>query len=94
MLFMIMGYLRSGAEDQLIKFRNEFSEHLAQPTPNIAAVGVLRDREGRRRGYLGFVETDSFDTADRFLKESPFYQEDLYDRIEVFEYNVEVGKVG
>ena len=94
MLFMIVGYLRSGAEDQLIEFRNEFSEHLAQPSPNIAAIGVLRDRDGRRRGYMGFLETDSFDNAERFLKDSPFYQENLYERIDVFEYDVEVGKVG
>lgn len=94
MLFMIVGYLRSGTEDQLLEFRNEFSEHLAQPSPNIAAIGLLRDRERRRQGYLGFVETDSFEDAERFLKDSPFYKEDLYERIDVFEYDVEVGKVG
>jgi uncharacterized protein YciI len=94
MLFMVAGYLKPGAEAQLIQFHNEFNEHLAQPFRNLAAVGALRDRNGKRQGYLGFIEADSYENAEKFLHESPYYQEGLYERVEVFEYLVEVGKVG
>jgi uncharacterized protein YciI len=94
MLFMMVGYLRADTEAQLIRFRDEFSEHLAQPVRNLAAAGVLRDKQGGRRGYMAFLEADSIEDAERYLQESPFYQEDLYERVDVFEYDVEVGSVG
>lgn len=92
MLFMVAGYLKPGAEEQLINFRHEFSEHLAQ-RPLIAG-GALRDREGRHRGYMGFIEAESIEGADRFLSQSPFFQEGLYERVEVFCFEVEVGQIG
>jgi uncharacterized protein YciI len=92
MLFMVAGYLKDGAEEQLINVRNEFNEHLSQEP--LVAAGALRDRDGRRKGYLGFIEADSIEGAEKFLHESPIYQERLYDRIEVFRYDVEVGQVG
>lgn len=92
MLFMVAGYLKSGAEDQLIQFRNEFSEHLAQAP--LVTGGALRDREGRRKGYMGFVEAESIEEAERFLSQSPLFQEGLYERVEVFRYEVEVGHLG
>jgi uncharacterized protein YciI len=92
MLFMVAGYLKPGAEEQLIKFRNEFNEQLSQP--NLVAGGALRDREGRRKGYMGFIEAGSLEAAERFLHESPLYKEGLYERVEAFEFQVEVGQVG
>lgn len=92
MLFMVAGYLKPGTEEQLINFRNEFNEHLEQ-APLIAG-GALRDRDGRRKGYMGFVEAETIEDATRFLDQSPFFQEGLYERVEVFRYDVEVGQVG
>lgn len=92
MLFMVGGYLKAGAEEQLINFRDEFSEHLAQPP--LVAGGALRDREGRRKGYMGFIEAESIEDAERFLRQSPFFQEGFYERVEVFRFEVEVGQVG
>jgi uncharacterized protein YciI len=92
MLFMIAGYLKPGAEQQLIDFRNEFNEQLSQPP--IVAAGALRDRDGQRQGYLGFIEAATIDDAERFIHQGPFAREGLYERVEVFEYQVEVGSVG
>jgi uncharacterized protein YciI len=92
MLFMVAGYLKPGAEEQLINFRNEFSEHLAQPP--LVAGGALRDKDGKRRGYLGFIEADDIADAERFVHQSPYFKEGLYERVDVFEYQVEVGAVG
>ena len=92
MLFMIAGYLKPGAEKRLIDFRDEFSEQLSQMP--IVAAGALRDRDGIRRGYLGFIEADSIEDAERFIGQSPLAKEGLYERVEVFRYDVEVGAVG
>ena len=92
MLFMVAAYLKPGFEQQLINFRNELNEHFAQS--NLKIAGALHDAEGRRQGYLGFVEADSFDDAERYVQQGPFYQEQLYDRIEIFRYEVEVGEIG
>jgi len=91
MLFMVAGYLKPGAEEQLINFHDEFSEHLAQPP--LVAGGALRDRYGHRKGYLGFIEAETIEDAGRYLNQSPLFQEGLYERIEVFRYEVEVGQV-
>jgi uncharacterized protein YciI len=92
MLFMVAGYLKPGAEKQLIDFHNEFNEQLSQPP--IVAAGALRDRDGQRQGYLGFIEADTIEDAERFLKQSPLIREGLYERVEVYRYDVEVGAVG
>jgi uncharacterized protein YciI len=92
MLFMIAGYLKLGAEEQLVNYHNEFNEHLSQSI--LTAAGVLLDREKRRKGYLGFIEADSFEDAERFIHDGPYYQAGLFERVEVFEYQVEVGQIG
>ncbi len=94
MLFMVAGYLKPGAEEQLIKFRNEFNEHLAQPFRSLSAAGVLRDGAGKRRGYMAFLEAENIAEAEGYLHQSPFYQEGLYERVDVFQYDVEVGQLG
>jgi uncharacterized protein YciI len=91
MLFMVAGYLKPEAEEQLINFRNEFNEHLAQQP--LVAAGVLRDRNGKRRGYMGFIEAEDIAEAERYLNLSPYFEEGLYDHVEVFRYELEVGQV-
>ena len=93
MLFMVAGYLKPGAEARLIDFRTEFNQHLSQPFRPLAAAGALRDRDGKRQGYMAFLEADSIEEAEGYLKQSPFYQEHLYERVEVFEYRLEVGQI-
>ena len=92
MLFMIAGYLKPGAEQRLIDFRDEFSEQLSQPP--LVAAGALRGRDGTRQGYLGFIEADGIEDAERFIEQGPLAKEGLYERVEVFRYDVEVGTVG
>jgi uncharacterized protein YciI len=91
MLFMIAGYFKPDAEGQLVEFRNEFNEHLAQAP--LIAVGALRAPDGDHRGYMGFIEAADADEAERFLKQSPFFAEGLYERVEVFQYELEVGQI-
>jgi uncharacterized protein YciI len=94
MLFMVAGYLKPDSEVQLITFRNEFNEHLSQPFRTLSAAGVLRDGAGRRCGYMLSLEARDIAEAESFLHESPFYQEGLYEHVDVFQYDVQVGQLG
>jgi uncharacterized protein YciI len=91
MHYLIAGILKSGTEQQLVALHDEFNDHLGQSSHKISLFGLLRDRMGQRRGYLAFIEAKDFDDAQAFLKESPFYQNDLYERVEVAEFISEVG---
>lgn len=93
MLFVITGILKPGVEEQLEALSVEFNEFLSQPFRSLSLAGVLRDRDGAKQGYLALVEADSFEHAERFLHESPFYRNGLYDRTDVAEYRVEVGRL-
>ena len=93
MLYLVAGILKPGSEEQLIKFRNEFSEHLAQPYRKIVLAGALRGKDGKRQGYLAFIEAENFDDAQAYLNQSPLFQNELYERVEVAEFNAEVGYI-
>jgi uncharacterized protein YciI len=91
MHYLVAGIFKPGAGDQAIKFHDEFNDHVGQAASNISLFGLLRDKSGQRAGYLAFIEADNFDEAEDFLKQSPFYQNELYDRVEVAEFTPEVG---
>jgi len=55
--------------------------------------GGCRGKDGKRRGYLAIIEADSFEEAEAWLDQSPFYANDLYERVEVAEFAPEVGYV-
>lgn len=93
MLFVITGILKPGAEQQLAALSIELNEFLSQPFKPMALAGVLRDRNGRKSGYLALLEADSFAEAERYLHESPVCKNSLYERTEVAEYVIEVGKL-
>lgn len=94
MLFVITTNLRPGVEKQQLEALSaELNEFLSQPFRTLSLAGVLRDRNGAKQGYLALLEADSFEHAERFLHESPFYRSGLYDRTDVAEYVVEVGRL-
>ena len=93
MLFLIAGVLKAGSEQRMLELRNEWNEHLSQPNRHVSLFGALRDRDGKRSGYLAMLEAESFDDAESFLKQSPFYQNDLYERVEVAEFQPQMGAI-
>ena len=94
MHYLVEGILKPGSEEQLLKLHDEFNDHVGQAAQKISLFGLLRGKDGRRKGYLAFITADSFDEADAFLKQSPFFQNDLYERVEVAEFSPEVGDLG
>jgi uncharacterized protein YciI len=93
MLYLVAGLLKPGSEEQIIALRNEFNEHLSQSVPTISLAGLLRDRDGKRRGYMAIVEAGTFDEAEAYLKQSPFYSYGLYERTEVARFEPEIGGI-
>ena len=93
MHYLVAGILKPGSDDRLIALHEEFNDHLGQSARKISLFGLLRDKAGTRRGYLAFIEGESFDDAEAFLRQSPFYANDLYERVEVAEFSPEVGKL-
>jgi uncharacterized protein YciI len=91
MHYIVAGILKPTADEQVVALRNEWNEHLSQPNRKIALFGLLRDREGERRGYVAFIQAENFDDAESYLKESPFYENDLYERVEVAEFVPQIG---
>ena len=91
MHYLVAGILKPGSEQQLLALRDEFNDHLGQSSHKISMFGLLRSKDGKRAGYLAFINAKDFDDAEAFLKDSPFYQNDLYERVEVAEFTPEVG---
>jgi uncharacterized protein YciI len=91
MQYLVAGILKPGNNDRLVALHDEFNDHIGQASDRIALFGLLRDKSGQRAGYLAFIEAETFDEAERFLQQSPFYQNDLYERVEVAEFTPEVG---
>ena len=91
MHYLVAGILKPGNNERLVALHNEFNDHIGQASSSISLFGLLRDRTGQRAGYLAFIEAKDFDEAEQFLKQSPFYQDELYERVEVAEFIPEVG---
>ena len=93
MLFAVMGYFKPGVDTAPANLQDDFNEHLGQPNFGIRLAGALRDRDGKRIGFMGLLEADSFDRAEAYLRQSPYAKADLYGRMEVMEFPVEVGRL-
>src|SRR6476469_1927591 len=91
MHYLVAGILKPGNNERLVALHDEFNDHIGQSSGNMSRFGLLRDRTGQRSGYLAFVKAKDFDEAEEFLKQSPFYQNELYERVEVAEFTPEVG---
>lgn len=94
MQYLVAGIFKPHSDEQLLALGSAFSDHIGQASERISLFGLLRDKQGNRRGYLAFIEARDFDDADAYLRQSPFYENDLYERVEVAEFTPEVGSLG
>lgn len=93
MIFAIMGFFRAGIDTAPPHLQADLNEHLAQRFQHIRLAGPLRDQHGGRRGLMVILEADDFEKAQGYLKSSPYFSADLYERVEVVEYAIEVGRL-
>ena len=93
MLFAILGVLKPGMEERLASLQIAFNEHLAQPFQRIALAGTLVGQNRGRKGYLMLIEAENHDQAQAYLEQSPVFRAELYERVDVAEFNVQVGRL-
>lgn len=94
MQFAVTAFLRPGAEDELVKYSDELNEQVGPDGTNVLLAGVLRDEAGKRIGYLALFKGDAIAEARDWVRDSPIYRNHLYERLEIAEYDIEVGKLG
>lgn len=94
MIFAIVGLLKQPMPPRTAAFEAALNEHYAQPQLRIINAGYLRDAREQPIGLLALIETESFARAQAFLESSPFHTGGFYDRVEIAEYDVDVGRVG
>ncbi|HEX5185154.1 MAG TPA: hypothetical protein VFW19_18620 [Allosphingosinicella sp.] len=92
MLFALIGLLKADADGRLPD-SGTINEHLAQPFRRTRLAGYLCHEGGARIGMMMLLEADDFAAAQSFLHQSPFFKADLYDKVEVAEYALEVGRL-
>jgi uncharacterized protein YciI len=93
MLYAIAAFLKEGAEARLIDYHEEFNEHLGADASNVRIAGALRGPDGHRAGYFALLEGERAD-ADAWIDASPHSRAGLYERVEIYEYDLEVGAIG
>ncbi|MDB5669542.1 MAG: hypothetical protein JWO25_501 [Alphaproteobacteria bacterium] len=93
MLYAVTGILKDGSEDRLAGLQDAFNEHLSQPFRRLRVAGTLCDGSGRKKGFLALIEADTIEQAEAYLRESPVYRADLYERTDVSEYEIQVGAI-
>ena len=93
MQFAIAAILKPGVEGELFKHSDELNEQIGPSGANVRLAGVLRDKAGGRAGYLAIFEGESIGEAQEWARESPIFRAHLYDRLEIFEYQIEVGRL-
>jgi uncharacterized protein YciI len=90
MLFVWMGFLKPGDPiDQ--PMQQQISGFLEQPYLSIETVGVLRNPDGGRAGYLIIFDAENRAAAEAFVAESPVRRAGLYSDYRLFEFQAEVG---
>ena len=93
MLFVLIGLLKPDVDKDQLPSSEAVNEHLSQPFRRTHLAGFLCREGGHRAGLMMLVEADGFAQAEGFLRQSPFFKADLYERVEVLEYALEVGRL-
>ena len=93
MQFAIAAILKPGAEQELTKYSDEFNEQIGPNGDDVRLAGALLDQAGKKVGYLAVLEGDTIDQVRDWVDESPIYRAELYDRLDIFQYQVEVGRL-
>lgn len=94
MIFAAIGLFRQPAPTADAGFQAAVNEQLAQPFRRIVNAGYLRGPAGERIGVLALIDVDTLAEAQAFLEASPFHRGGYFERAQVAEYAVEVGRLG
>ncbi len=93
MLFALLGFFKPGVDTAPDRLQGDVNEYLGQPFVHLRLGGLLRDEAGRRVGTMILMQAESFARATAFAKSDPYFASQLYERVEVVEYVLEVGRL-
>jgi uncharacterized protein YciI len=91
MLYAWIGFLKPDAGPVPQSVQQQVNDFVAQPLIKIHSFGPLRDASGARAGMMMIFEHDSRESAESFVKESPYLQAGLYEDHRLYEYANEAG---
>ena len=94
MIFSVIGLFKDSVPPRDNGLEAAINDHLAQPFRRIVNAGYLRNAQGAQVGVLALIEVATFDEARRFVEDSPFQHDGYFERVQVAEYDVEVGRLG
>jgi uncharacterized protein YciI len=93
MLYAVTLMLKDDTESRIERIQAELNEHLSQPFRHVRVAGPLCAGDGRRKGYMVLIEADRIEDAETYLHESPIYRAGLHERAEVFEFQIQMGRI-
>jgi uncharacterized protein YciI len=93
MLYVVNGWFKTNEDTAPEALDAAMNEHLGQRLFGVRLFGALTDDSGRRVGLMGIVEADTLQEARAFLAESPYTEAGLYQTVEAYQYQLEVGRL-
>jgi len=92
MLFVGVTRFKPGVQSQHDTLRSAFNAHLMQPlNPRIRLAGPIFDKSGSLSGVFMLLESDSAQTVQDFIENSPYAHAGLYERIDIDAVQFEIG---
>ena len=93
MQFAVAAILKPGSEQELIKHSDELNEQIGPNGEDVRLAGALLGPQGEKVGYLAILDGDTIGQVRDWIGESPIYRDKLYERLDVFQYQIEVGRL-
>ena len=93
MHFAVAAILKPGSEQELIKHSDELNEQIGPNGEDVRLAGALLDPQGEKVGYLAILDGDTIGQVRDWIGESPIYRDKLYERLDLFQYQIEVGRL-
>jgi hypothetical protein len=91
MLFALIGFLKAGSDPVSPGVQVQTGDFIGQPFIKVHMAGQLKDADGKRAGMMMIFEHENRQSAETFVKSSPYVDAGLIEDIRLFEYANEVG---
>ena len=93
MQFAIAAILKPRTEQDLIEHSDELNEQIGPNGEDVRLAGALLGPNGEMVGYLAILDGDTIGQVRVWIGESPIYRDKLYERLDLFQYQIEVGRL-
>lgn len=88
MQYIIKAYDGEGMLDKRMEIRPRHLEGIERIKEHVICAGGLLDDEGKMKGSVLIMESESREQLDEYLANEPYVQENVWQKIEVERMNV------